>query len=199
MREFITKLCRQESGVEVVAEAATGSDAIERSADTNPDALILDLGLPDIDGFQVLSRIRENGFRPRVVIISALRSPFVLFRVEQAGVHGFIDKRSQSADAVRQAIRALQSNGTYFSDSFLELRARRHKDPVAFDKLLTNQQIAVLSRVADFEDDAAIGATLGITLRTVEVSGVTSKPASVGQGPNSKPATASGTLGVIGG
>lgn len=168
MREFVKRICLQEPDVEVVAEAATGGEAVEYIIRTNPDVVLLDLGLPDFDGIEVLARIRENGRRPRVLVLSSHGNPYIVFRIEQAGVQGFIDKRMQSMDTLRIAINAIRSKRTYFSESFLEMRASRINDPLAFDKLLTNQQILVLSMVADLVDDESIANRLGITERTVE-------------------------------
>jgi DNA-binding NarL/FixJ family response regulator len=95
-------------------------------------------------------------------------SPYSVFRIERACVQGFVDKRVQTADKLHLAIEAIRSNRTYFSESFLKSQANRHIDPLAFDKLLTDQQIIVLSMVADLIGDEAIAKNLDISERTVE-------------------------------
>lgn len=167
-RDFVRKVCLEEPDLEVVAEASTGYEAVERILQTHPDVVVLDIGLPDFDGIEVLSRVRENGVRPKALILSSNGNPYVVFRIEQAAVQGFVDKREQTADTLRFAIRSIRSNRTYFSESFNRIRNRRHLDPFAFDKLLTNQQMLVLAMVADLISDEKIASSLAISERTVE-------------------------------
>jgi DNA-binding NarL/FixJ family response regulator len=167
-RDFVRKVCLQDKNIQVVAEASTGREAVEQIVRTKPDLIVLDIELPDIDGFEVLARVRKHGVRPRVLVLSCHGSPYIVFRLERSGVHGFVDKCAQTADTLRFAIKAIRSNQTYFSRSFIEIRASRHLDPLAFDKLLTDQQMQVLSLVAHLDTDQAIARNLAITERTVE-------------------------------
>ena len=153
-RDFVKSVCLREPDIEIVAEAATGHEAVDGITRTNPDVVVLDVGLPDFDGIEVLSRIRANGVRPRVLILSSHRNPYTVYRIEHADVDGFVDKRSQTVQMLRLAIDALRRRETYFSESFIEDKVKRRLDPCAFDKLLTNQQISVLSMVADLFGDA---------------------------------------------
>ena len=167
-RDFVKKVCLLENDVQVVAEAPNGCNAVEQIVLTKPDLVVLDIELPDINGFDVLARVRRFGVHPQVLILSCHSTPYVVYRVEKAGVQGFVDKCEQTIDTLRCAIRAIRSNHSFFSRSFLEARVRRLKDPLAFDKLLTDQQMLVLSLVARLDDDRAIANGLAITERTVE-------------------------------
>jgi DNA-binding NarL/FixJ family response regulator len=167
-RDFVKKVCLLENDVHVVAEAPNGCKAVEQIVRTKPDLVVLDIELPDVDGFEVLTRIRQFGIRPQVLVLSCHGTPYIVYRVEKAGVQGFIDKCEQTAESLRFAIRAIRSNQTFFAKSFLEARMRRHLDPLAFDKLLTDQQLLVLSLVARLDTDRGIATCLAIAERTVE-------------------------------
>jgi DNA-binding NarL/FixJ family response regulator len=137
IRELVLRLCLQEPQVEVVASAGTGGSAVSEIRRTKPDLVVLDIELPDFDGFRVLSDLRDCGIRPLVIILSSHKSPYTVYRVEHAQVQGFVDKQGQTGNDLRSAIRAVRNKGNYFSPGFVEARARKHMDPFAFDKLLT--------------------------------------------------------------
>src|SRR5688572_24701384 len=95
-REVLTKACETEFGHHVVAEVASGVDAIEAVRRFEPDVLILDLSLPDIDGFAVVDQLRGARCRAKILVLSAYSDDFTVFRVERANVHGFVDKRQNA-------------------------------------------------------------------------------------------------------
>jgi DNA-binding NarL/FixJ family response regulator len=167
-RDFVRKVCLMEPDVDVVAESASGSEAVEEVTCAKPELIVLDIELPDFDGIEVLSRIRQRGAQPKVIVLSSHGSPYLIYRIAKARVQGFVDKREQTCEVLREAIRAVLSGRTYFSDSFLRIRTRSTQDPFAFEKMLTDQQILVLAMVADLVDDESIGSNLAIAARTVE-------------------------------
>lgn len=167
-RETVRKVCLEDHDFEVVAEAGTGLEAIECIIRSKPDVVVLDIVLPDLDGFAVLDRVRRLGQDPRVLAISSYCGPYVLFRLEEARVQGFVDKRSQTLESLRMALGALRSNRSFFSETFLKMKSDFRHDPLAFNKLLTKQQMVVLSMVAQEYADEAIAKHLGIGERTVE-------------------------------
>ena len=166
-RDFVKKACMQQTDVEVVAEVGSGTEAITEIARTRPDVVVLDIGLPDIDGFEVLDRVRQMHLEPKVLVLSS-SSPYLIIRIEHARVQGFLDKWDQTADSLNAAFAALKMNRTFFPDSYLEKRANIHRDPFSIDKLMTHQQIHVLSMVARLDSDEVIAERLNLSTRTVE-------------------------------
>jgi DNA-binding NarL/FixJ family response regulator len=133
-----------------------------------PEMLVLDIGLPDIDGCEVLDRVHLEGAWPRVFVLSAFCSPFLVFRLGQVGIHAFLDKTTVTVASLRSAFSEFTNHRQVFSPSFIGIQERRKKDPLSFDKLLTNQQMRVLSLVAHNFNDQAIASHLKIGPRTVE-------------------------------
>jgi two-component system OmpR family response regulator/two-component system response regulator QseB len=73
--------------------AVTGRDAIERAQGaTRPDVVVLDLGLPDIDGLDVLAALRRHGGGPRVVVVTARTDPTDRSRAEALGIDRYLVK-----------------------------------------------------------------------------------------------------------
>jgi len=75
VRRLIRTALRFRGSFEVVAEAGDGAGAVRLAGETHPDIVVLDLGLPDIAGREVLSRIRESSPASKVVIFSGLETP----------------------------------------------------------------------------------------------------------------------------
>jgi DNA-binding NarL/FixJ family response regulator len=91
----------ESEGFQVVGEAADGASAIETAQALNPDVILLDVQLPDIDGFEVASRLTShNGSSPAIVITSSRDAADFGSLIERSGARGFIPKAEISAEAV---------------------------------------------------------------------------------------------------
>jgi DNA-binding NarL/FixJ family response regulator len=166
-RDFVKKACMRQPDVEIVAAVGTGAEAVGEIERTRPDIVVLDIGLPDIDGFEVLDRIRQMRLDPKVLVISS-GSPYLIIRIEHAKVQGFLDKWDQTAEALNDALTAFRNNRTFFPRSYAEKWASICRDPFSIDKLMTHQQMSVLSMVAKMQSDELIAERLNISVRTVE-------------------------------
>ena len=92
----------ESEGFEVVGEASDGASAIEAAKELRPDAILLDVQLPDIDGFEVATTVlsSQNGSSPAIVMTSSRDASDFGSLVEQSGARGFIPKAELSAEAV---------------------------------------------------------------------------------------------------
>jgi DNA-binding NarL/FixJ family response regulator len=79
-------------GFEVVGEAGSGEAALEAVERLRPDVVLLDVQLPDMDGFDVAARLPKNGYRPAVVLTSSRDVSEFRGLVEQSGARGFVPK-----------------------------------------------------------------------------------------------------------
>jgi DNA-binding NarL/FixJ family response regulator len=86
------RMLLEAEGYDVVAESATGTDALEAAARLNPMLVLLDIGLPDIDGIEVAGRLTANGHSPAVVLTSSRDSSDYRPLIERSGARGFIPK-----------------------------------------------------------------------------------------------------------
>jgi DNA-binding NarL/FixJ family response regulator len=168
LREFLIKICSVVPNVEVVADVGCGFEAIDAIVAKEPNAMILDIGLPDIDGFEVLARMKKLKVHPKVLVISSYATLYLVFRLDHSGVNGFLDKCVQTAGRLKDALVALDKNRPYFTSGYLETRATMRSNHFSFDKMLTKQQMSVLELIAKLRDDVVIGAILCLAPRTVE-------------------------------
>jgi DNA-binding NarL/FixJ family response regulator len=167
-REVLRNVCVKELGHEVVGEAGSGVEALAMVPDAVPDLLILDIHLPDIDGFEVLRSLRRKRALIKALVISSYFNEYTLCRTERAGVQGFIDKSTNTVEELGHAIAAIDAGKTYFPRPFTDARREHGRNPVAFDKVLTDREQTVLSLVGEPLSDAEIAVHLGLSPETVE-------------------------------
>jgi DNA-binding NarL/FixJ family response regulator len=95
----------EEEGFVVVGEASDGSSAIEAARRLAPDAVVLDVQLPDLDGFEVAERLASDGASPAVVLVSTRDASDYGDLLERSDVAGFIPKGELSPATLAQLLR----------------------------------------------------------------------------------------------
>ena len=98
------RLLLESEGYEVVGEAADGAAALRAVADLDPDWVLLDVQLPDMDGFDVAARLREDGRRAAVVLTSSRECGDYGTLVERSGARGFVSKGELTGAALAPLI-----------------------------------------------------------------------------------------------
>jgi DNA-binding NarL/FixJ family response regulator len=93
-------------GFRVLGEAATGADALVVIAALAPDVVLLDVQLPDTDGFAVLRSVRAAGLATRVVLCSVRAAADYGTKLDGCGAAGFLTKSALTAQALRSLLRA---------------------------------------------------------------------------------------------
>jgi len=100
-REFARALLDAE-GFDVVGEAADGESALVAARRLNPDVVLLDVALPDLDGFTVCDRLTRVGERPAIVMTSSRGIASFRWALERSGARGFIAKGDLSGPALAE-------------------------------------------------------------------------------------------------
>jgi DNA-binding NarL/FixJ family response regulator len=90
----------ESEGFDVVGEAEDGAAAIEAAQELHPDVVLLDVQLPDIDGFEVAAALTRNGSSPAIIMTSSRDARDFGSLVAKCGARGFIPKAELSAEAV---------------------------------------------------------------------------------------------------
>jgi two-component system response regulator EvgA len=94
------RLLLESEGYDVVGEADDGIGALRAAGDLRPDLVLLDVNLPDLDGFDVASRLTAQDGAPAVILVSSRDSGDYGPQVERSGARGFISKSDLSATAI---------------------------------------------------------------------------------------------------
>jgi NarL family two-component system response regulator LiaR len=104
VRKGILALLATEPGIEVVGEASTGLEAVERAESVRPDLVLMDLKLPDLDGVEAMRRIRARRPETQILVLTSFSSDALLFPAVKAGAVGYLLKDARPEELV-QAIR----------------------------------------------------------------------------------------------
>lgn len=175
--------------IEVVAEAATGPQALEMIQRHRPDVALVDLQMPGIDGGQVAAAARRDALGTRVLIVSAHDEPARVYEALKLGAAGFVHKEADPAQIIG-AVLACATGRDVVSPrlvSGLAVEIRRRAEPPAPD--LTARELEVLALVAGGGSGPAIAKQLGVSPSTVkthlqrlcEKLGVTGQAAAVAE------------------
>ena len=147
--------------MEIVAEAATGPQALSLVARTKPDVVLMDVRLPGLDGMTCLERIRKDHPAVKVLMCSASTEPTQIAAAFRLGAIAYIAKSVNPVDlpaAIRQAC-----DQTVYHAFGLEASAE-HANPLD----LTEREQTILAAVAGGMSNKAIGAKLWVTEQTVK-------------------------------
>lgn len=163
------RLCERDLGWRVVGEASTAREAVSVILRTRPTVVLLDVFLDDgDDGLAVVPQVREQGFDPRWLVVSASLQSFTLHRARRARVHGYIDKTSAHLPAFAEAVGQIAAGGTYFSPAYHEALRRWERQMRCYASMLSAHHCEVLSLIGRGWTDAAIAGALGISVSTAQ-------------------------------
>jgi DNA-binding NarL/FixJ family response regulator len=174
VRQGLRALLETEGDFEIVAEARTGREAVVLTRKLRPAVVVMDIGLPVLNGVQATRQILKAVPATRVLILSAYGDDAYIEQVTAAGAVGYLLKQSSLA-ALAKAIRQVHAGETYFSPSISrrllgqDRKSGRH-GASAGQKLaqLSPREIEVLQLVAEGGTNKQISADLGIAVKTVE-------------------------------
>ena len=165
-REVLRKIAIAECRFDSVREAGTVVAALEHIQQCRPDVILLDIGLPDGDGFLVADAAARIVPPSRILVISAHINEYILAGCEKFRVHGFIDKNTEMVAMVTSALVAVAQGKTYFSTAFETARRIWHHNPCTIAKRLSNTEQRVLSLIARGLSDEEIAEHLTMARKT---------------------------------
>lgn len=168
VRDGLTALLRSIPGFDVVGVAATGRDAVREVVLTKPDVAVLDLRMPDLDGFAATRQIAKAAPSVAVLVLTMFEDDDSVFAAMRAGAAGYLVKGAEQEHIVR-AIRSVAAGEAVFGPGVAQrvlgfFRAAPAADP--FPELSARER-EILDLLAGGLSNAAIGHRLGVAAKTV--------------------------------
>ena len=176
VREGLAMLIGLLDGVEVVATAADGVDAVDQCLLHRPDVVVMDLRMPNLDGAQATARIRAELPQTQVLILTTYADDDALFPALRAGARGYLTKNA-SAEEIEQALHALGRGETHLAPEVQErlvaasLAAGTGAAPTTPGRLpddLSPREAEVLALIAAGLSNAEIARELVLSSATIK-------------------------------
>jgi len=163
VRDGIKALLSVMAPLEVVGEAESGAEAIEMVGRCQPDLLLVDISLPDINGLELTRVLRSQYPSLKVLVLSMYDNYEYVSESLRSGASGYVLKNAPSREIIA-AIEAISSGGTFYSADI----AQRLIADKNTDNELTPRESQVLSKMAQGLNNKEMARELDISVRTVE-------------------------------
>ncbi len=160
-----------EPDMEVVGEAATGQEVLERAAELRPDVILMDIQMPQVNGIEATRRIREADPQAGVVVLTMFEDDESVFSAMRAGARGYVLKGAPPSELLR-VVRAVGEGEAHFGPEIAKrlmdfFSAPKRTSPEEAFPELTAREVEILDLIALGHSNAKIAARLFVSPKTV--------------------------------
>jgi len=172
VREWLTNLINQQSGLRVCGEAESGPQARERILALKPDVAVVDIALKDSSGIELIKDLKQSCPEVAVLVLSMHEDSHYAERALRAGARGYIMKR-ETATKVIMAIRQVLAGKLYMSESLAAAMAAQFVTGKALAtgslvEQLSDRELEVFELLGDGRGTHQISEALGVSIKTVQ-------------------------------
>lgn len=165
VRQGLIALLTPRNGMEVVGEAATGREAVDMCRTHQPDVILMDMVMPELDGPEAIALIKQENHTARILVLTSFGESKQIMAAIQAGALGYLLKDS-SPDDLLHAIRSVH-RGNLVLPQDLALKLMQPQPAVAALDQLTDRETEVLRLLAQGQSNQEIAVNLSISTTTV--------------------------------
>lgn len=168
IREGIKKIVRSSKDIRIVGEACDIAETLHLVAQSIPDIIVLDVGLPGYDGLEGMTEVQCHFPDIPILILSMFPEENFAVQALKLGAAGYISK-AMAAEELIKAIRRIFSAGTYISQRVAELLAFNNRESISssLHSCLTNRELQIVFLLGAGKQSKQIAADLSIGVSTV--------------------------------
>jgi two-component system response regulator NreC len=171
-RDGLKAILRDEGDIEIVGEGKDGREAVESALRLRPDVVLMDVEMPDLNGFEATRRITEANRSIRVLILTMYQEEEIIARCLDAGASGYVLKDASASQLVH-AIETVHRGGKYLSPAALQQVVTHYveggeRTGTRYDTLSPRER-EVFKLLADGLTVKEIAARLNLSVKTVDV------------------------------
>ncbi len=171
----IVAVLKTEKNIDVVGYSLDGLSVVNWLNDNEVDILVLDIGMPKLDGIEVLRSLQKNGNLPKTIVLTSYNDVKLIKEVLKMGAKGFITKVS-AGESIIEAIKTVYAGDMYFSSDIRNkivnsFTGKKVSDEANFNEyfgMLSEREFEILKLVAEEYNNKEISDMLHITSGTVE-------------------------------
>jgi len=172
VREGLKLLINSQPDMRVIGEAGTGKEALHKARELQPEVVVMDLSMPELNGLQATERLKAEQPEVKVVALTVHEDPTYLRQLCKAGAAGYVLKRS-AGDELIEAIHTVMEGGLHFDAKLAgKALAGLTRDPGAKSELhssdLSDREKEVLTLLAWGNSNKETAAKLGLSIKTVQ-------------------------------
>jgi DNA-binding NarL/FixJ family response regulator len=173
VRRGVRALLESQPGWEISAEATTGRQAVEVAKRLQPDVVVMDLSLPELNGLDATRQILKESPRTEVLVLTMHHSEELARNVLQAGARGYILK-SDADESLIAAVDTLRQHKPFLTSKVTEfvlddyLRRSEEQDDRTPHTILTAREREIIQLLAEGHSNKGTASALGISVKTIE-------------------------------
>ena len=161
------KMLLEAEGHQIVGDTDNGVDAISLGRELKPDLVILDIGIPRLDGLEVISRLMVLALPLKILVLTGQSASLFALRSMQAGAAGFVCKQGGLAELVT-AVNAVASGYSYFPSSAMRpVQQGAYSDDVELLGRLSDREVSVLQYLSQGYSNKQISEQMFLSNKTV--------------------------------
>lgn len=170
VRSGLSLLLASESDIGVVGEAKDGAAAVEMTAQLNPHVVLMDIGMPALNGFEATRQIKREMPEVNILVLTMHRSDEYFFQMLEAGASGYVLKGAETSELI-SAVRAVSKGEVFLYPTMARRLVQEYlrqtgSDPMAHNRL-TRREREILKLIADGYSNKDIAKMLVISPSTV--------------------------------
>ena len=170
IREGIKQLLEFDGSIDVIEQASDGAECLEKLQHVQPDILLLDINMPNVNGIEVLEEIKKKNIPVKVLMLTVHSEAEYLVQAVDIGANGYILKDSGSEE-LKKAIQSVMDGDSYIQPSLIpSLNSRLVNRDIDKEKIaaLTKREMEILTQIAGGMFNKEIAMNLNISERTVK-------------------------------